>query len=335
VKLLLVGDPHVTVEELGDSQALLDFVYRLAQDKKPDAVVFLGDLHHNHALVRVEVTDFWLRNLTKFATTKFGQSFGLPMYLILGNHDRPNDASSTSHALQPYSHLARVVDAPVPLGDVLLVPYYHSPEEMVRAVIPYKAKTLICHQTFSGSVYENGFPAPDGVDPILLGIPNIVSGHIHTAQTVSWPSGDIRYIGSPRWRTQSDANLYKCVEIYDTETGMSQKFDTSEVCSPLSLTTVSSVGDLEKVAFRDVPHARHRIDVLATKADIEQLVKEIRFRFPKARIRPIPTDTAKRSRVTESEGVTVALRRFVEGFESPFGTPKDHLKELIAQRLSL
>ena len=56
LRLLIVGDPHVTVEELGDCQGLMALIDQtLEADPTIDHVVFLGDLHHNHRLIDVDV----------------------------------------------------------------------------------------------------------------------------------------------------------------------------------------------------------------------------------------------------------------------------------------
>ena len=125
MKILLVGDMHVTVEEIDDCQSLINGLLSLERMHNPDCIVFLGDQHHNHALVRVEVTDFWLRNLPRFQK---------PVFMLLGNHDRSNDASTAAHALQPYRNLATVVETPYVLGDVGLLPYYHDKDKMINDV---------------------------------------------------------------------------------------------------------------------------------------------------------------------------------------------------------
>lgn len=335
MKLLLVGDPHVTVEELGDAQALIDGVLSLCAKLRPDGVVFLGDLHHNHALVRVEVTDFWLRNLAKFETT---------VYLLVGNHDRPNDASSKAHALQVYSHLATVVDSAVPVSvsdkSVVLAPYYHDNSVMVEEIQRIRRSsgpidTLICHQTFDGSVYENGFYAPDGVDPVLIGVPQVYSGHIHTAQKLEWPGGRIYYVGSPRWRTVSDANEYKTVALLDTQSNSVGLIPTDTWCSPISKATISTMESFDTVPFMNNPRARFNLDLVGSKASLEDLSREARQRFPNAKIRPVATDTSnKQNRVSESEGVYVALKRFVSNHKPPFGTNPKVLHDMVAQRLT-
>lgn len=335
MKLLLVGDPHVTVEELDDSQALLDGVFGLYSRLAPDKVILLGDLHHNHALVRVEVTDFWLKNLSRFNKDK--------VVLILGNHDRPNDSSSVAHALQSYTNIAQVIDKTTywPEAKIALAPYKHDKEDLVNDIcslqkLGKEIKVLVCHQTFDGSKYENGFYAPDGLDARLLGVKSIVSGHIHTRMNIGWEDGFVSYIGSPRWRSISDANETKAVVLYDTEAGTFQYFDTSEWCSPISKASITNVNELSSIKFIDNERTRFYIDVVGAKANVEVEVKNIKSKLVKAKIRPVYTDqNSSKLAVTESEGVVNALRRYIKGYKSIHGTSNEMLSDMVARRLKI
>lgn len=334
MRLLLVGDPHVTVEELGDAQGLLDGVHALYEQLGPDRVIFMGDMHHNHAVTRVEVTDFWLRNLRRFHKEE--------VVLILGNHDRPNDASSTAHALQSYTNIATVVDRVHDIygagGVCIAAPYFHSRGDLVESMQQFNksVKVLLCHQTFDGSRYENGFFAPDGLDPRLLGIQKVISGHIHTAQVLNWEDGYVQYIGSPRWRSISDANVDKSVTLYDTVADTFQNFDTQNWCSPIGKATLTNVSQLDTVPFVRNPKARLYLDVVGAKADVEVQTALIKAQVPKAKIRPVYTDQSnKKLSVTESEGVFNALRRYVASFKPVHGTPSAVLQDMVVRRLNV
>ena len=47
MRVLYVGDPHVTVSEMADGWALIELVNRTASEHEVDAVVFLGDQYHH------------------------------------------------------------------------------------------------------------------------------------------------------------------------------------------------------------------------------------------------------------------------------------------------
>lgn len=335
MRLLLVGDPHVTVDDLDDAQKLIGGIVEVCQEENPDAVVILGDLHHNHALVRVEVMDFWRKAFLQLAPAL---RLGNNVFLLVGNHDRPNDLSTPAHALSGYSDaLVKVIDKPQTIGqDIWLLPYM-SNEAFVEAVLKLpKPKMLICHQTFDGSTYDNGFYAPDGIDPALVGVPVIVSGHIHTAQIVNWSGGYIDYIGSPRWRIASDANVEKNIVIWDTDAQTCKAFATAKWCSPMGHAQIPAGVDVRsvKVPFSDNPRARISIEATGPKASLEALVASIKDVYPRARVRPVPTDRAATvAGVVESQGIGKALDRYMRAYVPKHGTDPGVLREMVTKHL--
>lgn len=331
MKLLLVGDPHVTVDELGDAQALVDFVHVKADETNADAVVLLGDLFHNHAVVRVEVLQFWQHALAVLAARR-------TVYALVGNHDRPNDASSSAHALQTLHAPNRgvyIVDGPLQSdsGRILMMPYMADNSSFVKVVRAVNPKILICHQTFSGAAYDNGFYAPDGVDPAAVGVPLVIAGHIHTPQTIKWKGGHVDYIGSPRWRTLSDANVSKNLVLLDTETLSVKSFDTSMVCRPIGRGVVRTIADVANLPFAGNPLAINHIDLVGPKAALDDLAAQVARSVRGCKFRYLATDTQPTSSISESEGIGQALRRFLSSVKPQFGTPQDHLFKMVAERL--
>lgn len=331
MKLLLVGDPHVTVDELDDAQALVDFVSVKADANSVDAVVLLGDLFHNHAVVRVEVLQFWQHAFAVLAAHR-------PVFALVGNHDRPNDTATSAHALQTLHAPHRgvhIVDAPLTSdsGKVLLMPYMADNDSFVKAVTATKPQILICHQTFSGAAYDNGFYAPDGVDPVAVGVPLVIAGHIHTPQTIKWEGGIVDYIGSPRWRTLSDANVAKNVVLLDTTSLSVKTFDTSVVCRPIGRGVVRTLDDVLNLPFASNPSAVNHIDLVSPKAALDDLAIAVAQTVHGCKFRYLATDTQSASSISESEGIGQALRRFLAGIRPQFGTPPDHLSKMVSERL--
>jgi DNA repair exonuclease SbcCD nuclease subunit len=213
----------------------------------------------------------------------------------------------------------------------MLAPYYFDPEQFVKDAQKYKPEVIICHQTFTGSKYENGFFAPDGMDPARLGTPRVFSGHIHSAQALSWDGGIAHYIGSPRWRTMSDANVPKNVAIYDTELDTIRLINTSTWCSPILSYKIDNIADLESIT--PSPKSRIYLDLTVPTLEADALVSAAKSRFPTARIRVFKVDSTKVNYVSESEGVFNALRRFIDKCQVPYGTDRETLKTMISQRL--
>lgn len=324
---IICGDPHVTVEELPDARELLRLITELVSAARYAGVIFLGDLHHNHASVRVEVMEFWRR---AFLDLKSRQ---LEVWALVGNHDMPADANSTAHALQAYADLINVVDEPKWLRPgVIMMPYYHSAEEALGTLVEYGgAETAICHQEFNGARYENGFYAPGGVDPKEIPQGQVISGHVHGEQEF----GKVWYPGSPRWRISTDANIYKALYAvwFDENGNLTDRnaFGTETHCRKL-VHVVAEEG--KDILMHDIlGPANIRIDLHGSQAWVDAQ-REIWGRNPHVTTRGFPT-RKDQPEVRESQGVSAALATHVRRWQSKNGTPPEVLQKLVAERVRI
>ena len=221
VRILRVGDPHVTVANLEESRKLIDFVIKTAQENKIQYVEFLGDLFHTHAVIRVEVLDFWNTVFLKMNDAK------LNTLALVGNHDQPGskEKEQLMNAMTVFANTMpslTIVNSPCNIDHdgqytASYMPYMSNLEDFIAASKELydqgSTKLLICHQTFKGAEYSNGFSTEDGVGPELIAQEAIVSGHIHLNQKV----GKAFYPGTARWDTMASANLTKGIWIFDHE----------------------------------------------------------------------------------------------------------------------
>lgn len=232
MKQLLVGDPHVQVSNLKDSERLFEFILATAKKEKVDRITLLGDLYHNHALKRVEVEDFWRRWLKTLSAI-------FETVVLKGNHDMANQKDPESKdALSVHADASNprliIVNNPVFLGPILYMPYMDNRESFIETVnVISGINLLVCHQVFDGTRYENGFYDPNGIDASLINIPEIISGHIHTEGTL----GKVWYPGTPKWDTATDANQPKSIWICEHDaTGKTiskTAFSTWSVVTPI------------------------------------------------------------------------------------------------------
>jgi DNA repair exonuclease SbcCD nuclease subunit len=325
MKILFVGDMHVVVEELDECQRLIDLVWATAEKDRVDKVVFLGDQHHNHAVVRVEVMEFW-RKVFQHPMVAQGDVFAL-----VGNHDRPGDSSLTSHAMLAYADQVQVVDRSTPIGPgVHAIPYCATHEDFLqkcreaRSATP--GKTVICHQTFSGSFYENGLFAPDGINPDLVPYEYIISGHIHAPQRF----GKVFYPGAPRWRGISDANTQRYLEIWNfDDTGVpigGKRVPTDSVCKPLETADITPENPDFNPLFQN---SRVVLSIYGPHDFVEQMKEKYAAR---ALVRTFPTRPAVAS-VRESEGIHKALMDFLGRYVGKNGTPSETLLAMAKERI--
>jgi DNA repair exonuclease SbcCD nuclease subunit len=251
MKILRVGDPHVKVSNLEESEALMHFVNDVALQYEVDRVELLGDLFHNHSVLRLEVVDFWSDWLEVLST-------GQELVVLVGNHDQSGDYNSESNALSVFAKTKNknlhIIEYPKAIGIFGYVPYIHESTKFVEIcnnlVSMLGARVIVSHNTYQGSKYENGFYAPDGVDPESISCDLLIAGHIHSRQRFRTNRGqEVIYPGTARWDTASDANQPKGIWLveHDDETGaiLREEFiDTSSVCSPIISVTVNEGEEL-------------------------------------------------------------------------------------------
>jgi len=322
--LLLVGDPHVTVEEIPDCNRLIDCILDVLGKVPVKGVVFLGDLHHNHALVRIEVMEFWRK-----AFHRIKLAFpNINIYALVGNHDRSHDYSVKANALQSYA--IDVIQSPSEImRGVVAAPWYPDPSSFLKALDGQQGKTLICHQTFDGSKYENGFFASDGVDPALVQFDNVIAGHIHAPQIV----GKVWYIGAPRWRIASDANTPRALWVFDFDDDGNivgrKPFPTSGWCRE-----IWHLVDKEEDPIEVTRPEKGilRVDIHGSAEWVE--AKKAKWEAVGARVATFPV-VARSSLVRESEGISVALSKFVDVWVPKYGTSIDQLKKMVAERINV
>lgn len=238
MKILRIGDPHVKVSNIDESDSLMEFVSSVAIKNKVDRIEILGDLFHTHAILRLEVLDFW--NTWIDALSDIAE-----LVILVGNHDQTGDYNSELNALSVFNRIKKknlhVIQYPKNLGVFGYLPYIHDNRELLaaaNALIKGGARVIVGHITFEGSKFENGFYAPGGVNPEEIDCKLIISGHIHARQRFSTNKGQsVIYPGTAKWDTASDANQEKglwLVEHSDTGEIIKEEFiDTSQVCSPI------------------------------------------------------------------------------------------------------
>jgi len=86
VKVLTIGDVHIKVNNIPESLDMIERLVKLAKEKKPDFIVCLGDVLDRHSMIHVQclmTAEKMTQKLSEIA----------PFFLIVGNHDRPNNSN--------------------------------------------------------------------------------------------------------------------------------------------------------------------------------------------------------------------------------------------------
>lgn len=320
MKVLFVGDIHAVPEELDDCYALRALVEKIVVEQGVDIVVLLGDSYHTHNIIRAEVMAFYRQWFKEW-------KLRAKIVALVGNHDYAGEGHPV-HAMMIHEDQIKVIDKPCQLGAVLFMPYYSDRVKFVDDANRFpESRVLVCHQTFVGSRYENGFLAEDGVDVTRIPQDTVISGHIHTPQSFD----HVTYIGAPRWRSLSDANIDRAIWLYDFGPAgnvvSKTPFDTGGVCRQIRYVEITPA---EPFDGSPDPACDWRIDVRGPS----DFVAEQKKRFVGFKVRTFITDR-QIARVRESEGIGNAFRRYLKDYTPKGGTPLDVLEQMAAERLGL
>jgi DNA repair exonuclease SbcCD nuclease subunit len=319
-KFLVVGDVHAVLEELKECESLTDYLCTLAKEQSVTDILFLGDIHHTHSVLRVEVMHFWNRALSKLAAI-------CNVHVIVGNHDIATGTGAL-HSLLAYDGIQgiNIISRPTTLvPGVWAFPYTESKEEFRKWIDTNEPNVLFCHQTFDGATYENGFYAKDACSS--AGPKLIISGHIHTPMRFD----NVWYMGAPRWRSVSDANLDRHVWtiVFDDCGNVvnKQAFPTDNVCQRLVQLEETEPNTLHDLQLN--PNWKYIVDIKGSA----QFVNERKtFWAGKARIRTF-VQSDKTTAIKESEGIPNSLKKHIESYKSKYGTPTIILSDLTMKRI--
>jgi hypothetical protein len=324
MKLLYVGDCHATPGELDEMEALLGFIEQVAKENEVGGIVFLGDQFHTHATVNVYVLQFWHRAFKRLAKTA-------NVIAIVGNHDIPGKADAREgNALSVFAGLdnVHIVEAPTAINGVVFAPYFHDKVMFENFAWP-EGKTLVCHQTFMGAQYENGFYDKDGAFQEKLPFESILSGHIHKQAVL----GKVHYLGSPRWRVVDDANEEKHVWVIDHAQDGSvvskTPFYTGGVCTTMYHFEWK---EGETIPFVNNPKARITVDLIGPEPWIKECEANLAS-IPNIRTRRFFV-TENAPKVRESEGLAQSFKKYVESYPFPNKSDPEAVWNQIAPQVS-
>jgi hypothetical protein len=320
---LVVGDMHVTADELEDSQAVIDLALSLKDQY--EVIVFLGDQFNSHTVLSLPVVDFWRRAVT--ALRYKGRYRQIHMR---GNHDMAANGDGP-HALEVYRELLDVQDAIVDGGlmedGILFLGHYVKESDFLntaRKLAPMGAGLVVCHQAFDGAQAENGFYMPDGFDQNALPCKQIISGHVHRRAAF----GKVVYEGSPRWRSTADAGEFKCLVGYPH--GLGKHFvmhSTADVCKPIEI-----LEDTEESSFqRRWDNSKLTVIVKGKPEWVKVRAADLETQGVAVHRRP---DLRASAKVSESRPIGESMTAFMKAYRGACGTAGDRLAMLAAQRFT-
>lgn len=196
LEVLVIGDPHFKVNNVPESKLLTTKLLQLAKKMQPTFIVCLGDLLHRHETIHVTP-------LMRAEELIAGLSEVAPTFLIIGNHDRPNNSNFLTNE-HPFNALKRwsnvfIIDTvqTFTFDDKIFtfVPYV-SPGRFLEALNTCpgweKSQCIFAHQEFYGA--QMGAIKSQNGDHWSQEYPLVISGHIHDYQTLA---SNLIYVGTP------------------------------------------------------------------------------------------------------------------------------------------
>lgn len=197
VTALVIGDPHFKVSNVRETDAMVEAIIRVANEKRPDIIVVLGDVLDRHEIIHVSP----LTRSVKF----LGRLMNIaPTYVLIGNHDLKNNRQflSDEHpfsALKFWGENMIIVDTTTMVNikgqTFVFVPYVppgRFEEALNRCPGWERATCIFGHQEFRGA--QMGAIISVEGDVWSLTNPYVVTGHIHDYQE---PQVNILYTGTP------------------------------------------------------------------------------------------------------------------------------------------
>lgn len=224
-KILVIGDPHLRIEEEVAIQHYIQSIQSIITDNKPDIIILLGDILHNHEKIH--------SGSMKLAISLFNVCRKeAKTFCLVGNHDAINNQIflSDDHWMNGCKELHNftVVDRVtiythngIQLCMIPYVPDGRFKEALQTSEDWDTSHFLFSHQLFDGC--KMGSIVANSVEEYPDDYPICFNGHIHPYQKVK---DNLYCVGSSRPVGYADTQSKKCILI----TSKLNKTDTGCKC---------------------------------------------------------------------------------------------------------
>lgn len=233
-KILTVGDIHLARKPPGRrTDSYMDDVFRkldrtveIAHEQKVDAVLWLGDVYHNHRADRVP------HELTKAVSVR-ARAYGVPLYVLVGNHDIYAGDLDGAYVSQPIALLDELPNVtllrwdPVQVGEVMIHPVPGVPHIPIEEYVERLRDDLVDTEQFQLAAVHQSI-ARDGKDSLPFShvgadelaaafpwLDLVAYGHLH--ESYGWYNVDgLDFVnfGSVSRGTISEGDIKKKPQVY-------------------------------------------------------------------------------------------------------------------------
>lgn len=224
--IIAVGDPHFRTDNIQEVEMFIEAMIKLCNEVKPNLIVILGDVLHTHERLHTVALNkalFFIDQMRKIS----------PTMVLVGNHDMISNQQflTTNHWMNSMKEWDNVTIVDTTTQKTInnhlftFVPYVYIGrfEEALNHVQNWKESTTIfAHQEFYNC--KMGAIVSSEGDKWALSYPQVVSGHIHSNQTIN----NIYYCGSSMQHAfgESDRNI---IPVFTWPNSTSKKYELKEV----------------------------------------------------------------------------------------------------------
>ena len=326
--MILVGDLHAQLGNLEESLRIMDWAIEQAKDKK-DFIVMLGDTLNNFGVVKTEELRFLNQLLEKLEDSR-------GTIILTGNHDQSASGTTSCWDLKT-SYSTRIISEPTLIDSILFLPFIRKHDEFKAALESFpEAVAVICHQDFDGSRYDNGFYAPHGykAEDIPSNYKYIISGHIHSTQTIKLDGREIFYPGIPRQLTRS--NLEHIPAIYHMDKlGSYNRIEVPENIAPrFKHFVISKDTPLDRLKEAIEAEGKVYVDIEGDQTFVKKMLKTD---FGSAKVRSI-IHKEKSEQVSEPVNLESSFMGYLLQYTSDKGLGNEEAKilhEMLKESLRL
>lgn len=192
----------------------------IAKEQKVDMIVNGGDTFDS-ILVKAEE----LNAISEFF--KSFESLDIPHIVIVGNHEKVNDAFNGSEILSGFRNVS-VYKEPTKINEYLSVlPYMESDQITNDLLKSISNQLLVSHIDIQGSCLRDSYILDFGVNPELLAehFKFTANGHLHTAEHLETSKNTVWNIGGVSSISFVDNQQYHpSIVIYDTDTNSCTRY---------------------------------------------------------------------------------------------------------------
>ncbi|CAH6420361.1 DNA repair exonuclease [uncultured virus] len=271
VSALVVGDPHFKVANVRETDAMVEAIIRVANQRRPDIIVVLGDILDRHETIHVSP----LTRAVKF----LGRLMEIaPTYVLIGNHDLKNNRQflSDEHPFVALKYWNKdrmiIVDTTTTVtikGQKLVFVPYVPPGRFVEA-LDYNPgwQDAICifgHQEFRGA--QMGAIISTEGDEWPLTYPYVVTGHIHDYQELQV---NILYTGTPIQHAFGDRHD-KTISYFEFQSSTERLHDRIDLELPRK--QIARITCAEVSTYVPQANCELKIIIRGTSGEIKAIMK--------------------------------------------------------------